>query len=95
MIRTVARQADLKVKVTAHTFRHTFATALVKGGADIVAVQKMLGHADLKTTQQYIRALGLDIKAVHAKTHPREKDKIKRGSAKPRIERIKHEYVRN
>jgi integrase/recombinase XerD len=95
MIRTFARQARLKKQVTAHTFRHTFATDLVKNGADIVAVQRMLGHADLATTQQYIRTLGLNIKAVHAKTHPRERDKIKRSAVKPGIERIKHEYARN
>jgi integrase/recombinase XerD len=94
MIRTFARQARLKKQVTAHTFRHTFATDLVKNGADIVAVQRMLGHADLKSTQQYIRSLGLDIKAVHAKTHPREKDKAARGTVKPRIETIRGRYER-
>ncbi len=94
MIRTFARQAKLKKKVTAHTFRHTFATDLVKNGADITAVQKMLGHVDLKTTQQYIRSLGLDIKAVHQKTHPREKDKAAKETIKPQIERIKGRYER-
>lgn len=94
MIRTFARQAKLKKRVTAHTFRHTFATDLVKNGADITAVQKMLGHADLKTTQQYIRSLGLDIKAVHQKTHSREKDKAAKETIKPQIERIKGRYER-
>ena len=94
MIRTFARQAKLKKRVTAHTFRHTFATALVKNGADITAVQKMLGHVDLKTTQQYIRSLGLDIKAVHQQTHPREKDKAAKEAIKPQIERIKGRYER-
>lgn len=95
MIRTYARQAGLKKKVTAHTFRHTFATVLVKNGADITAVQKMLGHADLRTTQQYIRALGLNIKAVHQKTHPRERDKIKKGSAKAKPTKIRGSYERH
>jgi integrase/recombinase XerD len=94
MIRTFARQAELKKRVTAHTFRHTFATDLVKNGADITAVQKMLGHVDLKTTQQYIRSLGLDIKVVHQKTHPREKDKAAKETIKPQIERIKGRYER-
>lgn len=94
MIRTYARKAGLKEQVTAHCLRHTFATALVKNGADIRAVQKMLGHADLKTTEQYIRALGLDIKAVHQKTHPREKDKAAREAVKPQIKRIKGRYER-
>jgi len=94
MIRTFARQAGIKKQVTAHALRHTFATALVKNGADIRAVQKMLGHADLATTQQYIRALGLDIKAVHQKTHPREKDKAAKESFTPQIERVKGRYER-
>jgi site-specific recombinase XerD len=94
MIRTFARQAKIKRKVTAHSLRHTFATALVENGADIRAVQKMLGHADLATTQQYIRALGLDIKAVHQKTHPREKDKATKESFTPQIERVKGRYER-
>jgi integrase/recombinase XerD len=94
MVRTFARQAKIKRKVTAHALRHTFATDLVKNGADIRAVQKMLGHADLATTQQYIRALGLDIKAVHQKTHPREKDKAAKETIKPQIERVKGRYER-
>lgn len=92
MIRTYARTAQLKKKATAHTFRHTFATQLVKNGADIVAVQKMLGHADLKTTQGYIKSLGLDVKKAHSKSHPRERDKVKRAAIKPKIERIRPEY---
>jgi integrase/recombinase XerD len=94
MIRTYARQAELKKKVTAHCLRHTFATALVKNGADITAVQKMLGHVDLKTTQQYIRSLGLDIKAVHQKTHPRERDKAAKEVVKPDIAMVRGPYER-
>ncbi len=75
-------------KVSPHMFRHCFATALIKNGADIFAVQKMLGHVCSSTTQIYIRSLGLDIKKIHAKTHPREKDKIDRKTIKPAIERI-------
>jgi integrase/recombinase XerD len=93
MIRTYARKAGLKKKVTAHGLRHTFATALVKNGADIRAVQKMLGHKELNTTQQYIRGLGLDIKAVHQKTHPREKDKPGK-SIKPEISMMRGCYER-
>ncbi len=75
MIKRYVTAAKIKKKVTAHTFRHTFATLLIKNGADLRAVQKMLGHEDLKTTQIYIRSLVPDIKKVHQKTHPREKDK--------------------
>ncbi len=94
MIRTHARDAGIKKKVTAHTFRHTFASHLVKNGADIVAVQKMLGHTDLETTQGYLRALGLDVKKAHEKSHPREKDKASKGSVKPHLTRFRPEYER-
>jgi integrase/recombinase XerD len=93
MIRRYVRAAKIKKQVTAHTFRHTFATVLIKNGADIAAVQKMMGHSDIKTTQGYLRSLGVDIKAVHKKTHPREKDKEDR--KRPKIERIKGPYERN
>jgi len=93
MVKKYGKSAEIKKPVNPHIFRHTFATALIKNGADIRAVQKMLGHAHISTTQVYIRSLGLDIKKVHAKTHPREKDKINKKTIKPDIERIrpKHE----
>jgi len=94
MIRGYVRQAGLKKKITAHSLRHAFATSLVKNGADITAVQKMLGHVDLKTTQQYIRSLGLSIKAVHKKTHPRERDKIGKETVKPAIAMVRGHYGR-
>ncbi len=93
LVRSYARDAKLKKKVTAHTFRHTFATELVKNGADIVAVQKMLGHVCLATTQEYIRTLGLDLKKAHTKSHPREKDKVKPSAVKPKIKRIREKYA--
>lgn len=89
MIRTYARAANIKKQVTAHTFRHTFATTLIKNGAEITAVQRMLGHAELKTTEIYVRALGIDLKKAHKKTHPRERDKEERSTIKPRIERVR------
>jgi len=95
MVRTYARQTKIKKKITAHCLRHTFATVLVKNGADILAVQKMLGHVDIKTTQQYLRSLGLDVKAVHQKTHPRERDKIDKERIKPDIRMKKGHYDRN
>jgi len=94
MIRTCRKQAKIKQQVTAHTFRHTFATILVKNNADITAVQKMMGHCDLKTTQGYIRSLGMDIKKEHKKTHPREKDKENIKTYKPRLQRLKGHYAR-
>lgn len=94
MIRNCAKSAGLtNKKVSAHTFRHTFASVLVKNGADVVAVQKMLGHADLSTTQGYIRTLGVNLKKIHSKSHPREKDKVSRKSIKPDIKRMRPEYA--
>jgi len=90
IIRNCRRAAKIKKQVSAHTFRHTFATVLVKNGADIQAVQKMMGHADIKTTQGYIRSLGLDIKKEHRKTHPRERDK--ETVTKPGIRRTMDHY---
>ncbi|WP_320042313.1 tyrosine-type recombinase/integrase [uncultured Desulfobacter sp.] len=94
MIRKCRKAAKIKSQVTAHTFRHTFATVLVKNGADIRAVQKMLGHSDIKTTQVYIRSLGLDIKKEHSKTHPRKRDKETLRSSRPRIEMVRGHYER-
>lgn len=91
-IRSYARAANIGKKVTAHTFRHTFATGLIKNGADIVAVQKMMGHADLKTTEGYLRTLGIDLKAAHKKSHPREKEREEH--VKPALERIRPLYER-
>ncbi len=92
MIRTCARAAGVKKKVSAHTFRHSFATELVKNGADITAVQKMLGHSDLNVTQVYLRSAGIDVKIAHQKTHPRERER--ETTAKPALERIRPEYER-
>jgi len=94
MVSTHARAAGIKKQVSPHTFRHTFATGLVKNGADIIAVQRMLGHSDLKTTEIYLRSVGIDVKAAHKKSHPREKDREEPGSAKPAIERMRPEYER-
>ena len=53
-----------------HLFRHTAATLMLEGGADIRFIQQMLGHADVKTTQVYTRVSLHQLKAVHAATHP-------------------------
>lgn len=89
MIRTCAKAAGMKKRVSAHTFRHAFATELVKNGADLVAVQKMLGHSDLGITQVYLRSAGLDVKSAHKKSHPREREREEGGISKPAIERIR------
>ena len=53
-----------------HLFRHTAATLMLEGGADLRFIQQMLGHADVKTTQVYTRVSLYQLKAVHAATHP-------------------------
>lgn len=93
-VRTYGKAARIGKQVTAHTFRHTFASGLIKNGADIVAVQKMMGHADLKTTEGYLRTVGIDLKANHKKSHPREKEREESASIKPNLERIRPPYVR-
>lgn len=93
MVRTNAKKAGFKKKITAHTLRHTFASQLVKNGANVVAVQRMLGHVALKTTQGYINALGVDLKKIHAKSHPRERDKVNRRAIKPKIKRTRAKYA--
>jgi integrase/recombinase XerD len=75
MVRDCAAKAGIKKHVTPHVFRHTFATQLVKNGADITAVRKMLGHSCLSVTQIYTRVAGVDVKRTHSRSHPREKDK--------------------
>jgi integrase/recombinase XerD len=92
IVRTYAKKSGIKKRVTPHTFRHTFATQLVKNGADITAVQKMLGHSDLRVTHIYTRVAGVDVKKTHSQSHPREKDKEQKEEITPDIQNIKGRY---
>ena len=76
MIRAHARRARIRKQVSPHVFRHTCATHMLEGGADISHVQRLLGHVLINTTQVYTRVAQPEVKKTHRKTHPRERDKI-------------------
>jgi integrase/recombinase XerD len=71
IVQAWTRNAGIKKRVTCHTFRHSVATHLLKGGADIRHIQKLLGHSSLQTTERYTRVEIQDLREVIRRAHPR------------------------
>lgn len=76
IVQKTARAAGVKRIITPHGLRHTCATLMLRGRADIRYIQELLGHSSLSSTQIYTRVEIGDLKKVHTKCHPREKDPI-------------------
>jgi len=71
MIKKTAQQAGIQKTISPHTLRHSFATALLKGGADLRAIQTMLGHENINTTEIYTHLDDNDLKQEILQHHPR------------------------
>jgi integrase/recombinase XerD len=71
LVKKYALRAGLPRRVSPHTLRHSFATHMLAGGADLRLVQEMLGHSNITTTQLYTHVDRSRLRAIHQKFHPR------------------------
>lgn len=76
MIKDKIKQLGMNENISAHTFRHSFATHLLEGGADLKVVQELLGHSDIGTTEIYTHVQKNRLKDIYLKTHPHSKNKF-------------------